>query len=393
MGRRRIAGAAAAAVACAAVSALGTAPDDAAPLVDAAPPRCRPKRTCETTTTTAAPTSTTVVVTTEGPSTSTTTTTTTAAATTTTVPGDDPYADVPSEFDPAPWLATGEQIPEDMSWEPSGNFRTFCAPSHLAYDDPIVYPGQPGAAHLHMFFGNTEADAYSTYRSLRSAGDSTCQGGPLNRTSYWAPTLHNRNGKVIVPSYYTIYYKGGGGRANIQAVQELPNGLRMVAGYPGPFGGEWSCNGGAKGPTIPSCPAGGEVKVDLRFPMCWDGRLDAPDHRSHLIFATEWGWMSDQGCPASHPTHLPEISYVMAFTSDGDTGAWRLSSDGTNPPGSTFHADWFGAWDYGVQSTWTQECIREMRNCGWGALGDGTRLINEPSVWSGPALLDPPPGS
>ena len=69
----------------------------------------------------------------------------------------------------------------------SGFFRVTCEVSHFAYDDPIVFPGQPGAAHLHMFFGNTEANAYSTFDSLLNTGTSTCNGQDLNRTAYWVP--------------------------------------------------------------------------------------------------------------------------------------------------------------------------------------------------------------
>ena len=64
-----------------------------------------------------------------------------------------------------------------------GEVRLTCGTSHHAYDDPIVYPRQPGVSHLHTFFGNTLADADSTYESLRGSGDSTCAGGPLKRLS------------------------------------------------------------------------------------------------------------------------------------------------------------------------------------------------------------------
>lgn len=65
-----------------------------------------------------------------------------------------------------------------------GQFRTFCQFSHLSYDDPIIFPGQPGKSHLHMFFGNTDTNANSTIKSIINTGGSTCDGGPLNRTSY-----------------------------------------------------------------------------------------------------------------------------------------------------------------------------------------------------------------
>ena len=41
-------------------------------------------------------------------------------------------------------------------------FFTDCLPSHRAPDDPIVYPKQPGASHLHDFFGNETTNAFST---------------------------------------------------------------------------------------------------------------------------------------------------------------------------------------------------------------------------------------
>jgi hypothetical protein len=293
-------------------------------------------------------------------------------------------------------------VPGSMAWEPSGNFRTFCGFSHLSYDDPIMYPGQPGVSHLHMYFGNTGADANSSYQSLRSSGSSTCQGGPLNRTGYWIPAVQNAAGRVVVPDYFELYYKGNGSQDMIRSVQTNPNGLRMIAGWDAANGsavrGDWSCSGGAKSTTIPGCPNGQPLKIELRFPMCWDGRnVDAANHRSHMAYGTGGGgWVTRLGgCPASHPIHLPELTLIAVFTSDGNTNNWFLASDrmpgmATQPNGSTFHADWFGAWDNTIQETWTQSCIREMRNCVWGEIGTGTRLTDH-GTYTGPKLIDPPP--
>lgn len=44
-----------------------------------------------------------------------------------------------------------------------GQFVVECGFSHVATDDPIVHPGQPGASHEHVFFGNTTTDAASTW--------------------------------------------------------------------------------------------------------------------------------------------------------------------------------------------------------------------------------------
>lgn len=91
-----------------------------------------------------------------------------------------------------------------------GKLRFLCNFSHLAYDDPIVNPGVAGAAHLHLFYGNTTADANSTYATLRAAGNGTCEGGPLNRTAYWMPAMIDGSlRKVRIPIFFEWYYTIG----------------------------------------------------------------------------------------------------------------------------------------------------------------------------------------
>lgn len=51
-----------------------------------------------------------------------------------------------------------------------GNFRVSCQWSHFAQDDPIVAYNNFGGSHLHMYFGNTMADASSTKQSLINRG-------------------------------------------------------------------------------------------------------------------------------------------------------------------------------------------------------------------------------
>ncbi len=114
---------------------------------------------------------------------------------------------IPSNFDIeselVPSWGTGE-IPKSAAPDDVGAFRFICNASHLAYDDPIVYPGQSGKSHLHQFFGNTAADANSTYSSLRTTGNSTCN-SQLNRSSYWMPAMMNGKGQVVRPDYVSIY--------------------------------------------------------------------------------------------------------------------------------------------------------------------------------------------
>ncbi len=315
---------------------------------------------------------------------------------------------IPSNFSASPYITSGD-MPASSASEPSGNFRFICGFSHLLYDDPIVYPGQPGKSHLHMFFGNKKANASSTYSTLRTTGDGSCQGGPLNRSAYWAPAVFNAQGKVVVPDFLAIYYKGTfGGTAGIKAIPSLPLGLRMIAGADLSASSpqtaadthfNWYCeNTQTKMQTTQNCPAGERLGVVLAFQQCWDGKhLDSPDHRSHLAHHIYNATTAKAECPSTHPVHLPEFTLGIWFANDGNSKAWRLSSDGAKPNGSTFHSDWFGAWDVPLMDKWRDKCINGLLNCQGGQLGDGTQLKGDGWLpdgsygsYTGPKLLDPP---
>jgi hypothetical protein len=216
--------------------------------------------------------------------------------------------------------------------------------------------------------------------------------------------MHRSDNELVTPDFYQVYYKVAGPTQLVNSVEELPNGLRMIAGWNAAdpdnsvnaWARSWSCDGAdPKTTTIPDCPQGSHVVINLRFPMCWDGvNIDSTDHRSHMAYGTPQAFMSQQGCPQSHPVYLPEISLIAFYASDGNTDQWYLSSDRmpgmtVQPNGSSFHSDWFGAWDNTVQATWTQECLREVRNCSGGDLGNGTQL-EQHTEYTGPQIIAPP---
>src|SRR5918999_3433520 len=68
-------------------------------------------------------------------------------------------------------------------------FVTRCNFSHRNFDDPIVFPGQPGAAHSHDFFANRSTKNDSTYQSLRGTTLGTTCVNPDDKSAYWIPTL------------------------------------------------------------------------------------------------------------------------------------------------------------------------------------------------------------
>ncbi|MDH4364756.1 MAG: DUF1996 domain-containing protein, partial [Acidimicrobiia bacterium] len=134
------------------------------------------------------------------------------------------YSSVPSDQLSLDALTVAVDRPDNGSGNGEGQFRTNCEYSHFNYDDPIVFPGQPGKSHLHMFIGNTTADAYTTMDSLLNSGGSTCDGFELNRSAYWMPALMDGKGHVVVPRAITIYYK----TKKPDTAVALPQGLKMV---------------------------------------------------------------------------------------------------------------------------------------------------------------------
>jgi len=87
------------------------------------------------------------------------------------------------------------------------NFFSNCAFSHMAPDDPIVHPGQPGASHAHTFFGNKTTNAFSTLASLRR-GKTTCR-TKGDTAAYWIPTLYD-HGNEVRPAKAQLYYVNRG---------------------------------------------------------------------------------------------------------------------------------------------------------------------------------------
>lgn len=112
-----------------------------------------------------------------------------------------------------------------------GQFRTQCEFSHFMYDDPILFPDQPGAAHLHMVFGNTDVNAYTTQETLEDSGSGSCNGQELNRSGYWVPAMLDGDGMVRIPERIVVYYKGEG------LANGGPNGQRPTFPNNGPGGG------------------------------------------------------------------------------------------------------------------------------------------------------------
>jgi len=241
------------------------------------------------------------------------------------------------------------------------NFIGNCGFSHRSMDDPIVFPGQPGASHDHSFVGNRTTNAFSTLATLR-AGASTCK--RVGETAaYWMPTLY-LDGTPVRPKGATIYYR----RKTLAPVRPFPAGFRAVAGDAHAMAAQplrvtfWNCGanaGIAASSTVPTCPdtMANSLRLHVNFGSCWDGTSrDSADHKSHLAFAKAGK------CPATHPVPVPAVSVIFRYATTGGPGV-SLASGGQ----LTGHADFFNAWDQPTLRTLVRDCLNQLRHCAQGS--------------------------
>jgi hypothetical protein len=265
--------------------------------------------------------------------------------------GDDPDGD---GYIPADPPVTGVQ--PSTANPPHRYFHEFqanCAVTHHLADDPIVYPGRPGASHFHTFMGNRTTRHDSTTDSLFRGGTS-CR-APGDRSGYWMPTMYNGDAMVTPAGPQVIYYKTG--VHDYTSVRPFPRGLRFVVGSPTATADQflpasvegWECGDDYKNADFPAtCPRGTQLNVRYQAPSCWDGRyLDVPDHKSHMAYPV------NGVCPLDHPVAVPMIEFKMAFPVDGDMSRVRLSSG----RGYSFHYDFFNAWDAATLQALVRHCV------------------------------------
>ena len=247
-----------------------------------------------------------------------------------------------------------------------GQFVVRCRYTHTLPDDPIVFPGQPGLSHLHDFFGNRSADAFSTVSELLSSR-TTCR--PSSDTApYWAPTGF-MNGKQIEPKAMRIYYLGNAG----QQTETIPAGLKVI-------GGNLNAASAAENPHVRwYCGETREVKTPRRdapydcspwsqysfvdgiiaivnLPNCWDG------------VGLELGSVAYQVggvCPAGFPHVLPRLSqrvhYGVMNPTNAD-GSVRLTL--SSGPYWSMHSDFWNTWQQERLDELVETCLVAVVHCG-----------------------------
>jgi hypothetical protein len=238
------------------------------------------------------------------------------------------------------------------------NFVSACGFSHRRMDDPIVYPGQPGASHDHSFVGNRSTNAFSTLKSLLRFGATTCH-RPADTAAYWLPTLVVGD-RMVAPRRAQVYYR----RGTLAQVTPFSPGLRVIAGNARatePQGRRitsWNCGPNADVPpseTVPTCPdaAANSLRLRVRFPDCWDGRrLDSVDHQRHMAYSVR-GY-----CSATHPVAVPAITIIYTYPVTGGPGTSLASGNQFSA-----HADFFNAWQQAELERLVDVCLNALRHC------------------------------
>jgi uncharacterized protein DUF1996 len=234
------------------------------------------------------------------------------------------------------------------------NFVSLCRFSHRKSDDPIVFPGQSGFSHDHMFFGNTTTDANSTPTKLR--GERTTCSPTSDTAAYWTPTLLVDN-KVVEALDGAFYYR----RNTIAPVKPFPANLVMIAGDSKATQPQstsivfWNCSLAATNPSqsVPNCGSS-SLRLHVIFPECWDGKsLDSPDHKSHMAYA------ANGVCPKSHPVAVPQLVQIYRYPVNG-AGKVEVASQGQY----SGHADFVNAWDEDALTYLVNYCLNAFRPCG-----------------------------
>lgn len=228
-----------------------------------------------------------------------------------------------------------------------GEFRSFLNFSHRRAADPIVAPGVFPFWHEHDFFVNQSVGENSTIASMMAIEGSDAE-PPSNESAYWVPSLFDHtSGEYIRPLDTSIAYYFVKQPLDPAALQVMPTGLKVIAGNAMPDARQsaqavaWNYIGTSElYDAIPPWQDR-ELQAFVHFPECWDGeRLDSPDHKSHMAYAT------GDGCPASHPWLLPRLELQIHYGRIPPDAELEISSDSMTrdragwAPGWSLHGDY-----------------------------------------------------
>ena len=203
-----------------------------------------------------------------------------------------------------------------------------CDVVKVAAEDPILNPEHP---HDHVFYGNMDVSADSTYESLVANKDTSCS-LPFATSSYWNPVIKDGT-EDNPPKKISVYYFGKNDQAK---VQPIPDGLQLI-GNKDNGKVDYRCG---EEPPVTSPPYGctaDEYRIRVHFPECWDRSSLGPESLVR---------MRGGSCPNSHPYQIPSIRMSVHYENVGGVLNVPLqvsAGDGQFMKADSFHADIFSA--------------------------------------------------
>lgn len=256
--------------------------------------------------------------------------------------------------------------------------------------DPVIEPGT-AASHVHTISGGSGFNFSMKYEDARASSCSSCN-LKQDMSNYWSPKLYYKaqDGSFLdVPIIgdtdggnlggMAIYYLTRGGPDNDRLTAFKP-GFRMVAGTStkrsetDDFAGRavtHKCVGSAKGGPdpkgLPNEPCD-QIRVQVTFPSCWDGKnLDSDDHKSHVSYPKDGNYDGGR-CPSSHPVHLATLFYEVYYDTAKFKDKWYgdkqpfvfANGDGT---GYGYHGDFVNGWDEEALQTALDTCVDGVDKC------------------------------
>jgi hypothetical protein len=268
----------------------------------------------------------------------------------------------------------------------ANSFKTKCSFAGEGQFDPIRYPGQSPAGHIHEFFGNTQIGPGSTGFSLQAAGTPTTCADAFDTADYWVPELF-ADGQPVQPTGVDVYYERIVGlqlasgdpcpltvTCNGQTFESVvvpPTDMRMIAGNSAATSPQaqsvikWSCeNNTGVGALPPNCAGKQRLTVHIVFPGCWDGGTDLETNgTNNVAYMTVKAGVSR--CPAGHDYPIPRLALTVhynlnptepACSSTVTTGCINYAISEWDPvsqqpelgPPFTMHADWLNGWQTGA---------------------------------------------
>jgi len=235
---------------------------------------------------------------------------------------------------------------------------TQCSYDHSAMDDPILFPGQTGASHMHQFGGAKNIGASTTLADLQ-ASPSTCK-DTREHSGYWVPALYDDQERELHVTTFENYWSGPG--------QPIPDGMQFIVGDKTATGPvphvSWQCQRTSsvtpKTPTLDhpyDCTPWG-IPAVARFvlPTCWTGNGVTRDNFAYPPPNRDVGPCTDPAFPVR--IIKAEVRVRLGTMNPLDKHL---------PMGMSLfgmHLDFFSAWEPGVQEHLIQKCLVAQINCG-----------------------------